>query len=144
MTIDAPAEQVYDLIADVTAMGRWSPECTGGKWLDGATGPSVGARFKGSNRHGPMRWSTRCRVTKAERGRAFEWEVQESGTTWGYRFDPAGDARTVVTEYREQRASVPWYITLVQRSGIIGRDRQHLLLEGMRQTLERLKAAAEA
>jgi len=26
--VDAPAEVVYDLVADLPRMGRWSPECT--------------------------------------------------------------------------------------------------------------------
>lgn len=134
---------VYDLVADVTQMGRWSPECTGGRWLDGASGPEVGARFKGTNRHGPVRWSTACTVTKAEPGRVFEWQVKESGTRWGYRFEQDGP-EAVVTEYREKIGVPPLPIRLVQRSGLIGRDRERLLVDGMRQTLERLKAAAEA
>lgn len=141
--ISAPAEQVWDLVADVTQMGRWSPECTGGRWTGGAAGPAVGAAFKGSNRHGPVRWSTRCEVTKAERGRAFEWQVAESGMRWGYRFEPDGDA-TIVTEYREKTRETPWYVRAVQRSGLLGRDREALMVEGMRRTLERLKEAAEA
>jgi uncharacterized protein YndB with AHSA1/START domain len=142
VTINAPAETVYDLITDVSQMGRWSPECTGGKWVDGASGPAVGARFKGSNRHGLARWTTHCTVTKAERPRMFEWEVKESGMRWGYRFEPA-DGGTKVTEYREQTRDTPVYIKLIQKSGLIGRNRDQLLVDGMRQTLERVKEAAE-
>jgi uncharacterized protein YndB with AHSA1/START domain len=140
--INAPAEKVYDLITDVTQMGRWSPECTGGKWTGESTGPAVGATFKGSNRHGLARWTTHCTITKADPGKAFEWEVKESGMRWGYRFEPADDG-TLVTEYREQRAETPFYIKLVQRSGLIGRNREQMLVDGMRQTLERVKEAAE-
>ena len=142
MTINAPAEKVYDLITDVTQMGRWSPECTGGKWVDGATGPEVGARFKGSHRHGLARWTTHCTVTKADPGKAFEWEVRESGMRWGYRFEPT-DGGTRVTEYREQTQDPPFYVKLVQRSGLIGRNREQLLVDGMQQTLARVKEAAE-
>lgn len=144
VSVSAPAGTLYDLVADVTRMGRWSPECTGGRWVDGAAGPAVGARFKGSNRHGLLRWSTRCTITKADPGRAFEWEVRESGMRWGYRFEAQPDGGTTVTEYREQLRRPPPHIRLVQRSGLIGRDREQLMLEGMRQTLDRLKAAAEA
>lgn len=140
--IDAPAERIYDLVTDVTQMGRWSPECTGGTWLDGG-GPTTGARFKGSNKRGLMRWSTKCTITKADRPSAFEWQVAESGMVWGYRFEPDGEG-TLVTEYREKTREIPFYVKLVQRSGLIGRDREHLMVEGMRQTLERVKAAAEA
>jgi uncharacterized protein YndB with AHSA1/START domain len=141
-TISAPAEKVYDLITDVTQMGRWSPECTGGRWTGDSTGPAVGATFKGSNRRGLMRWTTHCEVTKADPGTAFEWQVKESGMKWGYRFEPEPGG-TLVTEYREQTRDTPLYIKLVQRSGLLGRDRDKLLVDGMRQTLERVKEAAE-
>jgi hypothetical protein len=90
-----------------------------------------------------MRWSTVCTVTKADPGRAFEWEVQQSGMRWGYRFEPEGDA-TTVTEYREKTQDTPWYIKAVVGSGLLGRDREAKMVEGMRSTLERVKAAAEA
>jgi uncharacterized protein YndB with AHSA1/START domain len=141
--IDAPAERIYDLLADVTQMGRWSPECTGGKWLDGSTGPTVGARFKGSNKKGLMRWSTTCEVTKADRPSAFEWQVAESGMLWGYRFEPDGGG-TLVTEYREKTRDTPFYVKAVQKSGLIGKDREGLMVDGMKATLEKVKQAAES
>lgn len=142
LRIAAPPERVYDLVADVTRMGRFSPECTGGRWLGGATGPAVGARFRGSNRRGLVRWWTTCEITKAERGRALEWQVRESGMRWGYRFEPDGGG-TLVTEYREATRPAPLVVRLIQRSGILGRDRDRLVVDGMRETLQRLKAAAE-
>ncbi len=48
--IAAPPGAVYDLVADVTNMGRWSPETYRCEWLDGCTGPRVDARFKGWNK----------------------------------------------------------------------------------------------
>src|SRR5436309_1985613 len=39
--IDAPAERVYDLVADLSRMGEWSPECRRVEWLDGATSPAA-------------------------------------------------------------------------------------------------------
>lgn len=32
-TIDRPPGAVYDLLADVSRMGRWSPVCTGGSGM---------------------------------------------------------------------------------------------------------------
>ena len=32
VTIDRTPDQVYDLLADVSTMGRWSPVCTGGRY----------------------------------------------------------------------------------------------------------------
>jgi hypothetical protein len=40
--IAAPPEVVYDLLADITRMGEWSPECYRCVWLDGATAAQVG------------------------------------------------------------------------------------------------------
>ena len=34
ITIERPAEELYDLVADVSQMGRWSPVCTGGTYDD--------------------------------------------------------------------------------------------------------------
>lgn len=140
--IDAPPERLYDLVTDVTQMGRWSPECTGGTWRKGATGPAVGAQFRGANRRGPVRWWTHCTITKADRPHAFEFQVSESGMVWGYRFEADGEG-TNATEYREHTKAVNPVIKLVQVSGLIGRNRERLMVEGMRDTLERLKAAAE-
>jgi uncharacterized protein YndB with AHSA1/START domain len=45
--ISASPESIWALVTDLPRMGEWSPENRGGEWLKGATGPSVGARFKG-------------------------------------------------------------------------------------------------
>ena len=50
MSIAAPPARVWELVTDLQLMGHWSPEYQGGEWLDGATGPMVGARFKGRNK----------------------------------------------------------------------------------------------
>src|SRR5207248_660832 len=68
--IDASPEHVYALLADVTRMAEWSSECVGCRWLDAATQPKVGARFKGTSRNGWRRWSTTSRITVAEPGHA--------------------------------------------------------------------------
>ena len=31
-TIASSPDEIYDLLADVSAMGRWSPVCTGGEY----------------------------------------------------------------------------------------------------------------
>ncbi len=68
--IDAPPEAVWPLLANLERMGEWSPECYHVQWLDGASSPATpGARFKGRNRFGWMRWSMTCQVAKAEPGR---------------------------------------------------------------------------
>ena len=142
--IEAPPERIYDIVTDIANMGRLSPECTGGKWLDGATGPAVGARFKGSNKRGLARWSTTNEVVEAEPGAAFSFETQQSGMRWTYRIQADG-AGSVVSESRaafKDRPTVAKVFTKLLLGGVEDHDDE--LRAGMRQTLERVKAIAEA
>lgn len=93
-TVQAPPERVWELVSDITRAGEWSPEATGGRWRGDATGPAVGARFTGGNRHGRIRWSTHCRVTECEPPHRFTFVVTESRTAWGWILEPAGDGAT--------------------------------------------------
>ena len=71
--VSAPPEKLYDLVSDVTRMGEWSPETAKCESIGGATGPAVGARFKGTNKR-RVWWSTDATVVAAERGRRFAFE----------------------------------------------------------------------
>lgn len=144
--VDAPADEVYDLVADLPRMGQWSPECTSVAWRGGATGASVGARFRGWNRRGPIRWFTDGVVIEAERGRAFAFDVVGLGlkvARWAYRFEPDADGRgcRVTEEWTDQRS--PAY-RAVTGTVINVRDRPGHNRAGMEETLARIKATAEA
>jgi len=143
LRIEAPPERLYDLVSDIPNMGKLSPECVGGRWLDGATGPAVGARFKGRNKRGLARWSTKNTVVAADPGRAFAFETKQSGTRWSYRFEPDG-AGTIVTESRaawRSRPLVAKVFSVLALGGVADHDDE--MREGMRATLERLKTVAE-
>ncbi len=145
MRIEAPPDRVYDIVTDIAQMGRLSPECVGGRWLDGATGPAVGARFKGQNKRGIARWSTTNKVVEAEPGRVFSFETQQSGYRWSYLLEPDGTTATFVTESRapfKKRPVVAKLFTQVLLGGEDGHTDE--LRDGMRATLERLKAIAES
>ncbi|BBY26715.1 SRPBCC family protein [Mycolicibacterium sediminis] len=98
----ASPRTVWDVVADVRNTGRFSPEVFDAEWLDGATGPAMGARFRGHvkrNEIGPVYWTT-CRVTACEPGREFGFAVMigdRAVNNWHYRFTPKGDG-TEVTE----------------------------------------------
>jgi hypothetical protein len=144
LDVNAPRQKVWELIANFDNMRRWSPELKRIFWLGGAKGPAVGARFVGVNRHGLVPWATISKVTKCDEGQVIEWEVSTSSMRWGYRFEDTPDGGTRVTEYREPFKKRKPVISGVSNSGVIGRDRENLLVEGMRTTLVRVKAAAEA
>ena len=144
VVIDAAAEAIYDLVADMPRMGEWSPECARVEWTDGATGPAVGARFVGHNRGGPLgscKWSRHGTVLTADRGREFAFATEEGGregTVWRYRFEPADGGTRVTESY-----TVEWIPTWA-RIVDVPTNRHRELVEAMRHTLEQLKTAAES
>jgi hypothetical protein len=141
--MSAPAERVWELVSDVTRIGRYSPETFEAEWLDGATGPVVGAKFRGHvrrNGKGPVYWTT-CTVTACEPGREFAFGVGPAGrplNVWRYRLAPSGDG-TDVTESFE--LAPRWWLRLYW--ALLGWARGRTNREGMRTTLERIKAEVE-
>ena len=134
--IAAPAEKVWDLVADVTRMGDWSPETKKAVWVDGATGPAVGARFRGDNRIGFVKWSTTPTVTAARRGEEFAFDT--GSTVWRYEFHGREGGCEVVESYEAPRMNPVFELG----SRLTLRDR--MLVRGMQKTLAQLKAAAES
>ena len=142
LTIAAPPERVWALVTDITRMGEWSPESTGGRWVRGATGPAVGAEFVGGNVHGRLRWNTHCRVLEVDAPHRFSFAVAESRMTWGWRLEPDGTG-TRLTQWRERTSRPNWAVRAFAGSGLGGRDREGLMTAGMRRTLAAIKATAE-
>jgi hypothetical protein len=144
--ISAPAGAIYDLVADMPRMGEWSPECERVVWMRGASAATVGVEFTGHNRTGRRRWSTHGTVTVADRGREFAFEVRSvlnlPVSRWTYRFDSDSPGRCRVTETTVDRRG--WVIKMLGRLATGVGDRAERNRQTMTQTLERLRAAAEA
>jgi hypothetical protein len=142
--IGADPATLYGLVSDVTNMGRWSPENHRCRWLKGATGPAVGARFRGANRAGWRRWSTTATVVEAEPGRRFAFDVGFAGAPiarWTYTFEPDGDGTRVVERWDDRR----WGVLASASKVVMGvPDRPGHNRANMEATLRALKAAAEA
>lgn len=147
--VDAPPERVWRLVSDITRMGEWSPVCYRCEWVGEPARPEVGSRFKGYNRQGPFRWWTVCEITGAEPGRLFEFRTIDGSlavgyrgremTRWRYEFAPDGIGTRVTESY--QVVSFPW---LLRPASIVLRRQGDQRRDGMRTTLDRLKAAAES
>jgi uncharacterized protein YndB with AHSA1/START domain len=145
--VDASPEIVWGLVSDLARMGEWSPECTGVKWAGaapGPAGPSVGAVFKGKNRIGIRRWSTKGTIVAAEPNRRIAWDIAAIGlpvARWSYTISP-GDGGCRVTESWEDKRGALINAVGPLTTGV--KDRAAHNEAGMRTTLERLKGAAEA
>lgn len=141
----ASPESIYDLVSDLPRMGEWSPECVKCEWLGGASSAQPGATFKGHNRLGRRRWSTKGRIVTAERAKELAFEITSVGglqvAKWGYVIEPAaGGSR--VTEYTEDQRGAVMHLLGLAATGV--RDRGEHNRDGMRATLERIKTVAEA
>jgi hypothetical protein len=135
---------VWDLVSDVTRIGEFSPETFEAEWLDGATGPAVGARFRGHVRRngvGPVYWTT-CRVDHCVPGEDFGFTVlvaERDVNHWRYRLRPTQSGTEVTESFAlETEAWSRLYWTL------LGWARARTNERGMRQTLERIRAIAES
>lgn len=140
----APADDIWELVSDITNTGKFSPETFEAEWLDGATGPEVGARFRGHvrrNGRGPVYW-TNCKIIACDPGREFAFEVEGPGgkpvNTWRYQFTPSGEG-TDVTESFQLADALP--LRLYWK--VAGKARGRTNVNGMRSTLERIKKVAE-
>ena len=142
--MEAPATAVWELVSDLPGMGRLSPENTGGKWVGGATGPAVGAKFRGSNRSGWRRWSTTSTVTEAEPGKRFVFKVSFAAVPiaeWAYDFKGSGTATVVTETWTDLR---PWWMEKGSAPVMGVWDRPEHNRKNMEATLASLKSSAEA
>jgi Polyketide cyclase / dehydrase and lipid transport len=144
VNMQASPDRVWELVSDVTRIGRYSPETFEAVWIDGATGPAVGAKFRGHvkrNGRGPVYWTT-CTVMDCDPGREFAFGVgngERPLNVWRYRLKAAGET-TDVTESFELADTFGlrlYWLLLGWARGKRNRDDR-------RTTLERMKAVVEA
>jgi Polyketide cyclase / dehydrase and lipid transport len=141
--VEAPPEQVYKIISDVTRIGELSPECKSA-WWDESASPTPGAWFTGRNeREGRAPWERRCEVVIAEVGRAFGWAAggkEEGSTEWLYRFSPVEGGTKVEESWRVFRMSEGLSaLSDEQLQGLKAKTEA-----GMENTLANLKSVAES
>ena len=139
--MNAPPEQVWDLVSDVTRIGSYSPETFEAEWLDGATGPAVGARFRGHvkrNGKGPLLVPVRGHRLGARS--EFSFDVVRGDTvmnTWAPdRPRRGGVGRHRVLPSAHHPAHPDYWALLGWARGKTNRD-------GMRTTLEAIRAEVE-
>jgi Polyketide cyclase / dehydrase and lipid transport len=139
--IAAPPDAVWALVSDLPRMGEWSPENRGGTWMKGATGPHVGACFKGTNRNGFRRWSTTATVVACEPARAFEIAVSAgplSVANWRYEFEETQQGCRVTESWIDRRGT---FTALMGR--VLGDHSADHARQEMAATLSNLAAAVE-
>jgi uncharacterized protein YndB with AHSA1/START domain len=139
--IAAPPARVWALLSDLSQMKRWSPQCRVMK----ALGPvQAGTKTVNLNRRGLMVWPTTCKLTEVQFEKKLAFRVNENNTVWSYELEPT-DTGTRVTETRRADDGItPVSNFLVGKfmGGVPSFEVE--LVDGMNQSLARIKAAAEA
>jgi len=141
----ADAGAVWAIVTDLPRMGELSPENIGGEWVDGATGPALGARFRGTNRNGERQWWTKVRVVAYEPGRRFAFDVRTPFgvrvSRWEYVVTPtATGCRLTENWYRVGS----WFIRRFMGPRVTGRqDRPGYNVHSIEYTLAAVKALVE-
>lgn len=144
INVNAPAEDIWRVISDVTRIGEWSGECLKCEWAGPTAGPVAGARFKGVNRRGWVRWSTQNEVDVAQAPKTLEWHtvspaLYKDSTAWRMSLSPTTGGTEVTLSFRVLELSRPleW---LIGRIVPAHRDRSGDLADD----LVRLKELVEA
>ena len=143
IVVARPPDEVYELVADITRMGEYSPICVA-CWWDDDDGPRVGAKFTGRNVLPDRTWETTSEVVAADPGREFAWVVGPQIARWGYTFAEVDDG----TEVTESWEFLPDGQTIFeQRFGEDAEtqitDRYQKAVSGIPETLAAIKRTAE-
>jgi len=159
-------EAVWKLITDVVRIGEFSPECARAEWLDGATGPAIGARFAGTNRRSLPReftgtddladtlseWTRACTVTASDRPRVFAYVVGDRidgspASEWRFEVTPDARGSRLVQRFRHLPQGRTGTRLMAEnqpeRAAEIVAWRRGDLTTAMRQTLDRMRSDLE-
>lgn len=140
--IDAPPAQVWALVTDIPRMARWSPQVVRSKVKGGEVKP--GARFLNLNRDRVLLWPTNGKVVRFEPHTDFAFRIRENKSIWSFHLEPTPSGGTRLTQRRETPDGISAASVKLTKLALGGQERfTQTLREGMRQTLERIKAEAE-
>jgi hemerythrin-like domain-containing protein len=109
VVVDAPIDAVWRVVADVTRVGEWSHECRRVEWLDGATTPAPGVRFRGVNKAGPWSWSRVNEVIVADKPQTLVWRtiptmLYPDSSEWRITLNSAEGGTRIMQSFQVLRA----------------------------------------
>ena len=109
--IDEPTDVVWNVVADIANLGRFSPETVRTEWLPGSEPHTVGARFRGFNNNGSAEWHTDCEITDYTPFELFGFSVgaqdNQYATLWRYGFAAERDGTRLTESYESPLLLTP-------------------------------------
>ena len=144
LEVAAPGAVVGELVSDVRRMSEWSPQVTSTRLRDGFDTCELGAQFTNRNTLGDLEWTTHAEVVRFEAEHEIAFRVEENWAVWSFTLSSATGG-TVLTQRRETPDGISDLSHELTDGFMGGQDAfTETLLNGMRETLEKIKAAAEA
>jgi uncharacterized protein YndB with AHSA1/START domain len=142
--IDATAEDIWRLVSDPRRMAEWSPQVDSVRLRAGSGQPCLGTEFTNLNREGDLTWTTHGTIVRFDHAREFAFRIEENWVVWSFRIETAGPGRTQVIQQRQTPEGISDYSLDLTEEYLGGQEAfARILRAGMRQTLDRIKAAAE-
>ena len=135
VTVDADVGEVWDVVRDVTRVGEWSHECVGAEWVGEPAAAVPGARFRGRNRAGALRWGRVCEILSAEpyelTWRTVPTRLYPDSSEWRITLDKVETGTTISQHFRVLRA--PKVLSVLYALVIPAhRDRTAALIDDLR------------
>ena len=140
--IDAPVTTVWALVSDLNRMPQWSPQCRVMKAFGGPL--RQGSKTINLNRRKFLFWPTTSRITELIPEKKLAFRVDQNGTVWSYELEPTATG-TRLTESRHAENGVSAFSNMSVNAlmgGVPSFERE--LVDGMNQSLSRIKGAAES
>ncbi|WP_149359695.1 SRPBCC family protein [Lolliginicoccus suaedae] len=142
-TIDTTARpaKVWSVVSDLPRMNQWSPQTRktfvlGGEIREGSLAFNI-------NQRGILFWPTRAKVVEFEPNKKIAFRILDNNSVWSYTLEPQGEGTRIV-ERREAPRGTYKISQFLIKTFLGGNDTfEQELIDGMNQTLERIKAEVE-
>jgi uncharacterized protein YndB with AHSA1/START domain len=140
--IDAPVAQVWALVSDLRNMSRWSPQVVR-TFVRGGGEPTVGTRLFNINRRKLLFWPTQAKIVRFTPEKEIAFRIKENFVVWSYELEatPSGTRVVARREAPHGVSDLSVGLTKAALGGVEPFTRE--LVEGMNETLQRIKADAE-
>jgi uncharacterized protein YndB with AHSA1/START domain len=138
--INAPISTVWALISDFRRMPEWSPQCR----LMRALGPlRHGTRTINVNRRNNLFWPTTSTVLEVIPEQKLAFRVNTNNTIWSYELQPIAEGTRVIESRHAENGTKP--VSSMTVNALFGgtANFEQELVEGMKTSLAKIKAAAE-
>ncbi|MCE5289503.1 MAG: SRPBCC family protein [Nocardiaceae bacterium] len=142
--IDAPIERVWNLVSDVCLMSDWSPQVRSTRLRSGYDHIELGTQFTNLNSQDGLEWKTHGEIVRFTPLQELAFRIEENWAVWSFSLDRNESGGSRLTQRRDAPEGISALSLQLTETYFGGQEAfTRSLRAGMRQTLERIRAAAE-